>query len=74
MKIVECGLRILEAIFGHEHEWTWPLKPRDVAGRLMRRAPSYQRCTVCGRKRINTLLDGAGPVNLETQRRFEWAS
>jgi hypothetical protein len=57
------NLRLLLSVFGrcsHRNE-TWPMKPRNRAGRVMRTEPSYRVCLDCGREREYTLLEAQPP-------------
>jgi len=55
-------MRLLLSVFAcsHRHE-TWPMKPRNRVGRVMRSEPSYRVCLDCGREREYTLLDAQPP-------------
>lgn len=59
------SMKFLSSLLGcrHRHE-TWPMKPRNRGGMVLRSAPSYRVCLDCGREREYTLLD-AQPLKLE---------
>ncbi len=58
-------MTFITALLGcrHRHE-TWPMKPRNRGGKVLRSAPSYRVCLECGRERIYILLD-AQPFRLD---------
>lgn len=67
---------LLTFLFGCRHaRETWPLKPRNRRGQVMRQLPSYVACIDCGRERDYTLLDvTAGPAfPIEVDRETETA-
>jgi len=56
-------MSLLLSVFGcsHRHE-TWPMKPQNRVGRVIRSEPSYRVCLDCGREREYTLLDAQPPA------------